>query len=82
MRPLRPLLKKDKGWSWQEKNEETFDKIKPAIKDFTEIKHSKRNLPLRRICDPSKEDLGVFLQQPNDGEWETTHYAPRFLTEF
>ena len=79
---LRPLLKKDNERNWQEKDEKAFKEIKQAIKDITEIKHFKRNLPLRIICDASKESLGAILQQQNEGEWETTHYASRFSTEF
>ena len=61
--PLRPLLKKDNEWNWQEKDEKAFNEIKQAIKDITVIKHFKRNLPLRIICDASKEGVGAILQQ-------------------
>ena len=80
--PLRPLPKKDNELNWQEKDEKAFKEIKQAIKDITELKHFKRNLPLRIKCDASNESLEAILQQQNEGEWETTHYASRFLIEF
>ena len=48
---------------------------------MTGLKHFKRNLPLRIICDASKESLGAVLQQQTEEGWETTHFASRFLTE-
>ena len=80
--PLRPLMKKDNEWIWQEKDEKAFNETKQAIKNITELKHFKRNLPLRIICDASKEGLGAILQQQHEGGWETTRFASRFLTEF
>ena len=56
--PLRPLLKKDKEWKWQEKAKEAFRKMKQATKEITEIKHFERNLPFRIICDASQKGLG------------------------
>ena len=46
------------------------------------LKHFKRNLLLRIICDASKEGLGAILQQQTEEEWETTPFASRFSTEF
>ena len=79
--PLRPLLRNENEWMWGEENDEVFKKIKQAIKEITEIKHFKRDLPLRIICDASKGGLVAVLQQQQEGEWETTHYASRFLTK-
>ena len=80
--PLRPLLKHDNEWKWEKEHEEAFEKIKEAIRKITELKHFKRDLPLRIICDASREGLGAMLQQEQEEGWETTHYASRFLTEF
>ena len=75
--PLRPLLKHDKEWKWEDEHEKTFEKIKEAIKQLTELKHFKRDLPVRINCDASKAGLGAMLQQKQEG-WETTHYVCRF----
>ena len=64
--PLRSLLKKDKEWIWQEEPEKTFNKIKAAMKTMTALEHFKRNLPLRIICDASKECLGAVLQPQSE----------------
>ena len=82
--PLRPLLKKDREWIWEEEHEKTFNKIKEAIKTKTGLERleEKRNLPLRIICDASKEGIRAVLQQQSEAGWETTYFASRFLTEF
>ena len=49
---------------------------------MNELKHFKRNLPLRLICNASKERFGAVLQQHTKEGWETTQFASRFLTEF
>ena len=67
---------------WNEEHEKTFNQIKEAIKTITELKHFKRNLPQRIICDASKEGLGAVLQQMSNEGWEKTHFVSKFLTEF
>ena len=74
--PLRPLLKKENEWTCGEEIEEAFKKIKQAIKEKTEIKNFKRDLPLRIICDASKEGLGQFSNsnKMESGRRHTTHH--------
>ena len=47
--PLRPQLKRDQDWIREADPEKAFKKIKQAIKEMVELKHFKRNLPLRII---------------------------------
>ena len=65
----------------KKEHEQAFGEIK-AIKTMNGLKHFKRNLPFRIICDASKEGLGAILQQQTKEGWETTHFASRFLTTF
>ena len=60
--PLRPLLSKTNEWKWGEEQEKAFQQIKEEMKHITEIKHFKKNQPLRISCDASKEGLGAVLQ--------------------
>ena len=46
--------------------------MKEGIKQITEQKHFKRRLPLRVICDASKEGFGAMLHQNEEEGWETT----------
>ena len=64
--PLRPLLKRDKEWIWEADHEKAFIKIKQAMKDIVELKYFKTKLPLRIICDASKDGLGSVLQQKSE----------------
>ena len=80
--PLRPLLRKDNKWKWDEEHEDAFKQIESAMRKITKIKHFQRDVPTRIICDACKEGLGTILQQKQNTEWETTHYASRLLTEY
>ena len=54
--PLRPLLRKDNTpWECTDVQERAFNQLKTEIRNVTEIKHFQRNLPLRIICDASKD---------------------------
>ena len=48
---------------------------------MTALKHFKRNLPLRILCDARKKGLWAVLQQESEEGWETTCFASRFSTE-
>ena len=80
--PLRPLLSKTTEWEWKDEQEKAFQEIKKALQKITEIKHFKRDPPVRIICDASKEGLGAVLQQQTDEGWRATLFASRFLTSF
>ena len=60
---LRPLLKKDQPWKWEEKHDKAIQKINQKVKQVTEVGHFKRSCPIRIICDASKLGLGAVLQQ-------------------
>ena len=80
--PLRPLLTKTNQWKWTEEHEKTFQTIKNENQKITEIKHFKRNQPLRIMCDASRDGLGAVLQQQTEQGWRATHFASSFLTSF
>ena len=48
---------------------------------MTDLNLFKRNLPLRIICDRSKEGLGAVLQQKSKEGRETAHFVLIFFTE-
>ena len=64
--PLRPLSERDQGWNWKNEHEKAFKNIKETIKKMTHLKHFKRNLELRIICDASKEGVGAVFQQKSE----------------
>ena len=80
--PLRPLLRKDSVWTWTEEHEVAFEKLKEAIQTITEIQYFQRGLPLRIICDASRDGLGAVLQQQTQTGWQPISFASRFLAEF
>ena len=79
---LRPLLKKDQPWKWEEKHDKAIQKVNEKVKQVTEVGHFKRSCPIRIICDASKLGLGAVLQQKdgNENNWRPIHFASRFLT--
>ena len=79
---LRPQLKKDQPWKWEEKHDKAIQKINEKVKQVTEVGHFKRSCPIRIICDASKLGLGAVLQQKdgNENNWRPIHFASRFST--
>ena len=77
---FRKLLKKDTKWEWTKEHEEAFTKVNEAVKGVRKLRHFKRNVPLRVICDAGKEGLGAVLQQKEGAEWTVINFASRFLT--
>ena len=65
---LRPLLKKDQPWKWEEKHDKAIQKINEIVKRVSEVGHFKRSSPIRIICDASKLGLGAVLQQKEENE--------------
>ena len=56
--------------------------LKKPSRRITEIQHFQRGLPLRIICDASKDGLGAVLQQQTKTGWQPISFASRFLAEF
>ena len=77
---LRPLLKKDQSWKWEEKHDKAIQEIIEKVKQVAEVGHFKRSCPIRIICDASKLELGALLQQNDGNNWRPIHFASRFLT--
>ena len=80
--PFRPLLKQDGEWKWEETHEKAFQCVNQSIREITELAHFNRNLPLRILCDASKDGLGTVLQQFENEQWLPISFASRFLTNF
>ena len=77
---LRPLLKQDKQWSWNETHDKAFEEINKQVKRVAEVGHFKKSRKIRIICDASKAGLGAVLQQQEEIGWRPIHFASRFLT--
>ena len=77
---LRPLLKKDQPWNWEEKHDKAIQKVNEKVKQVTEVGHFKISCPIRIICDASRSGLGAVLQQNDGNNWRPIHFASRFLT--
>lgn len=82
MQLLRRLLKQDQAWSWEAKHDEAFKQIQQAIQNVTEIKHFRRNVPPRVICDASKTGLGAVFQHFVEGMWQPFNFASKSLAPF
>ena len=52
--------------------------IKTQGEKGVELTHFKRNRPLLKLCDASKQGLGVFLQQNEENNWKPIAYGSRF----
>ena len=77
--PFRFILKKDATWNWNNDHKKAFLKVNSEVKKVAELTHFKRNVPLRIICDASKNGLAAVLQQCEENKWKPISYASRFL---
>ena len=77
---LRPWLKKDEAWNWDETHEEAFREKTKQVQKVVEVGHFKKSENIRKICDASKAELGAVLQQHDEIGWRPIHIASGFLT--
>ena len=55
---LRPLLKKDQPWNWEEKHDKAIQKINEKVKQVAEVGQFKRSSTIRIISDASEIRTG------------------------
>ena len=77
--PLRPLLKKNTKFVWNDEHENHFQSIKNKVANATESTHYNPHLELRIKCDASRAGLGAALEQRPPTGWHTVAFASRFL---
>ena len=77
--PLRPLLKKNEKFIWNETHQLHFEHIKTVIANATENTHFNPPLETRIKCDASRQGLGAALEQLDCEGWKTVAFASRFL---
>ena len=77
--PLRPLLKKNEKFIWNENHQLHFEHIKTVIANATENTHFNPTLETRIKCDASRQGLGAALEQLDCEGWKTVAFASRFL---
>ena len=78
--PLRPLLKKNTKFVWNDAHETHFHAIKNKVANATENTHYNPHLETRIKCDASRAGLGAALEQSSPTGWNTVAFASRFLS--
>ena len=77
--PLRPLLKKNTKFVWNDEHETHFHAIENKAAKATENTHYNPHLETRIKCDASRAGLGAALEQRSPIGWNTVEFASRFL---
>ena len=77
--PLRPLLKKNIKFVWNDEHETHFQSIKNKVANATENTHYNPHLETRIKCDASRAGLGAVLEQRSPTGWHAVAFASRFL---
>ena len=77
--PLRPLLKKNTKFVWNDAYETQFHAIKNKVANATENTHYNPHLETRIKCDASRAGLGAALEQRSPTGWNTIAFAYRIL---
>ena len=76
---LRPLLKKNTKFVWNDELETHFQSIKNKVANATENTHYNPHLETRIKCDASRAGLGAALEQRSPTDWHTVAFTLRFL---
>ena len=76
---LRPLLKKNIKFVWNDEHETHFQSIKNKFANVTEKRHYNPLLETRIKCDASRAGLGAALAQRSPTGWHKVASASRFL---
>ena len=76
--PLRPLLKKNTKFVWNDEHETHFQSIKNKVTNATENTHYNPHLETWIKCDASRSGLGAALEQRTPTGWHTVAFASRF----
>ena len=77
--PLKPLLKKNTKFTWNDELEIQFQSIKNKIANATENTHYYPHMETQIKCDASRAGLGAALEQRSPTGWNTVAFASRFL---
>ena len=77
--PLRPLLRKNTKFVWNDEHETHFQSIKNKVTNKTEITHYNPHLETRIECDASRAGLGAALEQRSPTGWHRVAFESRFI---
>lgn len=79
--PLHKLLQQDVHWSWDQKCEEAFQKVKELLASSRVLAHYDPKAALQLACDVSSYDEGAVLSHfAENGTVRPVAYASRSLT--
>ncbi|KAF6025190.1 hypothetical protein EB796_016501 [Bugula neritina] len=79
--PMRELLKESKAWTWNQPQEEAFQKVKQTLMSAQVIAHYDPKLRTIVATDASNTGLGAAMFQiQKDGTRRPVYYASRSLT--
>ena len=77
--PLRPLIKKNTKFVWNDEHETHFQSIRKKVANATENTHYNPQFETRIKCDASRVGLGAALEQRSPTGWHTVAFPARFL---
>lgn len=80
-KPLRDLLKNDIVWTWDEPQEQAFQKLKAQMSTAPVLIHYSPQKPTKISADASSYGMGGVLMQKEDSHWKPVYYISRSLTD-
>ena len=78
--PLTKLTQKGQPWSWNDKTEQAFQKLKQACLEASILKIFNSRKPIRIETNVSDMTIGACLCQKYDDKWHSVAYFSRKLT--
>ena len=79
--PFRSISKKDATWNWNNDHKKAFLKVNSEVKKVAELTHFKRNVPLRIICDASKNGLAANITTMRGKQMETNFICVQIFNQ-
>jgi transposase InsO family protein len=80
--PLRPLLRPQNIFIWDEVHQRAFEEVKAALVEPPVLAHFDPTLPTRLETDASKlKGLGFVLRQQHEDGWRLVQCGSRFITD-
>ena len=80
-KPLRDLLKKETDWTWDQPQEQAFQKVKQLLSSAPILQHYSPKKKTKVSADASSFGMGGVLLQKDAEGWKPVQYASRSFTE-
>ena len=81
LHPLHRLLHKEQSWTWDQKCDDAFQRVKELVTSEQVLTHYDTNKPIKLACDASAYGIGAVISHVINGEEKPIAFASRTLNQ-